>query len=450
MVDAERRLPAERMRAIVVNSGNANALTGPAGLDAVAAMLAAAADGARRRRRAGGERVDGRDRHEAAARTRSSRRCRGCVAQLGAEPEPRGRGDHDDRHDEASSRRARSSSAACRSRSPGMCKGSGMIAPQLATTIAVVVTDCAIDAELLDDALEAATRATFDQLTIDGDMSTNDSVFVLANGLRRESARSRARRAAYRRVRGRARPICSTSWRATIAADGEGATKRIETLVTGAPTDDDRARPREEHLRLAARQGGDVRRRSELGARAVDGRLARRLAELRPRSGERRGRSSRASRSTTARRCRSIARRSRRELREPEVVIDVELRAGDARGARVRLRPVVRLRQAQRRLHVAAGRGARRRRREGRRARQLQPGVQARAARRGARVHLAVPRQALRDQVRRRGDDARLAASARSATTCCCCTRSGSPRSSCTAAGRSSTRALEKAGAPRR
>src|SRR5207248_1792035 len=61
-------------------------------------------------------------------------------------------------------------------------KGSGMIAPSLATMIAVVATDCAITPHALAEALQQAMRRSFNALTVDGDMSTNDCVFALANG----------------------------------------------------------------------------------------------------------------------------------------------------------------------------------------------------------------------------------------------------------------------------
>ncbi|WP_410971892.1 bifunctional ornithine acetyltransferase/N-acetylglutamate synthase, partial [Salmonella sp. SAL4445] len=63
------------------------------------------------------------------------------------------------------------------------CKGSGMIMPQMATMIATIVTDCAITPEALTKALTEATAVTFNRLTVDNDMSTNDAVFALANGL---------------------------------------------------------------------------------------------------------------------------------------------------------------------------------------------------------------------------------------------------------------------------
>ena len=64
----------------------------------------------------------------------------------------------------------------------GMAKGAGMLAPQLATMLVVLTTDAAVDADVLDRALRAATRVSFDRLDSDGCMSTNDTVAVLASG----------------------------------------------------------------------------------------------------------------------------------------------------------------------------------------------------------------------------------------------------------------------------
>ena len=67
-----------------------------------------------------------------------------------------------------------------------IAKGSGMIAPQLATMIAIVTTDAAIAPAMLDSALHVAIEPSFHCLVVDGDTSTNDTVLVLANGKRRQ------------------------------------------------------------------------------------------------------------------------------------------------------------------------------------------------------------------------------------------------------------------------
>ena len=234
VIDAEARLPAEGMRAIVINSGNANALTGPAGLDAVATVLTAAA----RALDVGAEQVVSASTGVIGMKLPHHKIVEAlprCVAELGPEP---------DRAAEAIMTTDTTKKLASRTVELGgvpvtfaaLCKGSGMIAPQLATTIAVVVTDCAIAAEVLDDALEAATRATFDQLTIDGDMSTNDCVFVLANGRAGNAKITEARGPAYDEVARVLADLLDELAR-MVAADGEGATKRIETVVEGAPSE---------------------------------------------------------------------------------------------------------------------------------------------------------------------------------------------------------------------
>lgn len=235
VVDAERRLPADKMRAIVVNSGNANALTGPAGAEAVTAILEAAA-------KALGLSVSQivsastgvigvpMPAHKAVAAMPA------CAAALGPDPEKAAEAIMTtDTTKKLASRTVEIDGK--RVTIAGVCKGSGMIAPQLATVIAVIVTDCAIDATILDGALDAATRETFEQLTIDGDMSTNDSVFVLANGRAGNAKITRIDQPSYQTLYAALTDLLDELAR-DIAADGEGATKRLEVHVAGAPTHD--------------------------------------------------------------------------------------------------------------------------------------------------------------------------------------------------------------------
>ncbi len=233
VADAARRLPTDNMRAIVINSGCANALTGPAGAEAVAAIVAAAAAALEVTREqvvtASTGMIGMRLPHDKIVAALP-----GCVHQLAGEP---------DRAAEAIMTTDTTKKLASRSITLDgkpvtlavIGKGSGMIAPQLATVIAIVVTDCAIGAPLLQRALAAATRDTVEQLTIDGDMSTNDAVFVLANG-RAGNPPLVADSASYREFAVALTDLLDELARA-IAADGEGATKRIEVRVTGAPSD---------------------------------------------------------------------------------------------------------------------------------------------------------------------------------------------------------------------
>ena len=119
----------------------------------------------------------------------------------------------------------------------------------------------------LQDALARASKQSFNSWSVDGEMSTNDAVFALANGLRRQRAHLRPRRGTRRASQHALYDLCGELARA-IAADGEGATKMLEVAVTGAPTE---AIARDVAAPIAASlagEGGDVRRRSELGARA--------------------------------------------------------------------------------------------------------------------------------------------------------------------------------------
>jgi acetylglutamate kinase len=325
VVDADRRLPAERVRAIVVNSGNANALTGPEGLEAVRGVLGATASAlgvAPDQVVSASTGVIGMRLPEHKIVAAIPR----CVAELAAEP---------DRAAEAIMTTDTTKKLASRTFSIGgtevtiaaLCKGSGMIAPQLATTIAVVVTDLAISADALDDALEDATRATLNQLTIDGDMSTNDSVFVIANGRAGNPKIETAAGDAYATFAAELSSLLDELAR-MIAADGEGATKRIETIVTGAPSEEvarDLAKSiTASPLVKAAMFGGDPnwgRVLSTVGARAGS-----QGWEIEPANSE-----------VTIQGIvvydgspQPFDRASlRARLREPEVVIDVELRAGE-------------------------------------------------------------------------------------------------------------------------
>jgi glutamate N-acetyltransferase/amino-acid N-acetyltransferase len=112
----------------------------------------------------------------------------------------------------------------------GCAKGSGMIHPSMATMLGFITTDAAVAPAALDRAVKRVVDATFNNLTIDGDTSTNDMVLVLANGATGTVATSKADRALFEEA---LYEVCN-SLCAKIAADGEGATKRIEVRVTGA------------------------------------------------------------------------------------------------------------------------------------------------------------------------------------------------------------------------
>ncbi|HVZ72204.1 MAG TPA: bifunctional glutamate N-acetyltransferase/amino-acid acetyltransferase ArgJ [Polyangia bacterium] len=114
-----------------------------------------------------------------------------------------------------------------------IAKGSGMIHPQMATMLCFVTTDAAIAPAALQSALLAATDETFNTITVDGDMSTNDTVIALANGQSGAPALE-AGSAPYEAFRAALTELLADLARA-IAADGEGASKLLVVDVEGVP-----------------------------------------------------------------------------------------------------------------------------------------------------------------------------------------------------------------------
>jgi glutamate N-acetyltransferase/amino-acid N-acetyltransferase len=111
----------------------------------------------------------------------------------------------------------------------GMCKGAGMIHPNMATMLAVITTDARISAARLNQALRAAVAKSFNRISVDGDMSTNDTVLVLANGASGAEIGELEIGDFTEALTG-----VATSLAKQIARDGEGATKFVEISVTGA------------------------------------------------------------------------------------------------------------------------------------------------------------------------------------------------------------------------
>lgn len=114
----------------------------------------------------------------------------------------------------------------------GMAKGSGMIHPDLATMLAFLTTDAPLTAAEADALLGPAVDASFNMVTVDGDSSTNDMVLLLANGAA-EGVRAPLSVADLRRLEHAVESVCIQLARA-IAADGEGATRLVEVRVQGA------------------------------------------------------------------------------------------------------------------------------------------------------------------------------------------------------------------------
>ena len=113
-----------------------------------------------------------------------------------------------------------------------IAKGSGMIQPDMATMLCFITTDADIDQKLLQTALSEITEVTFNMISIDGDMSTNDMVTVLANGAA-GNAKITAKNADYEKFYSTLESICRELSK-KIAADGEGATKFLTINVNGA------------------------------------------------------------------------------------------------------------------------------------------------------------------------------------------------------------------------
>ncbi|UQA61953.1 bifunctional glutamate N-acetyltransferase/amino-acid acetyltransferase ArgJ [Polyangium aurulentum] len=271
----QKRLPRTDARAIVANSGNANCLAGAEGEEANAQMAGSVAA-------ALGVPVD-------AVLTCStgvigvplpvakvSAAMPDLVARLGPDPLPTAEAIMTtDTCTKMASREI--FLGGDRVRITGIGKGSGMIHPNMATMLAFILTDAAIDAEVLDAMLRATVDDTFNMVSVDRDTSTNDQVLVLANGMaendpitRRDSPEGELFAAALAEV-------CQELTRA-IAGDGEGAQHLVTVTVRGAESRDAaRALARavtESNLSKAAFFGTDPnwgRVLAAIGARAAEG-----------------------------------------------------------------------------------------------------------------------------------------------------------------------------------
>ena len=228
-----QRITAGRARAIVVNAGNANVCTGARGIADAKRM---AADTARRlsidpqRVLVASTGIIG----ERLPMKRIRAGVRAACDDLGRSL----------RHDRLAARAILTTDLApkecavtCRMGGAtvtvgGMAKGSGMIAPNMATLLAFVSTDCLIDGRLLGRALRQVNDDTFNCVTVDGDRSTSDSVFLLANGC--AGNRKLSRKGAGLAMFEKALRVVMEKLAKDVAADGEGATKLVEVVVTGA------------------------------------------------------------------------------------------------------------------------------------------------------------------------------------------------------------------------
>ena len=232
VIDCARRLPATGIRAVLVSSGNANALTGPEGLldvtelcEATGKVLEVSGDAVLMASTGViGQRLPRAKIIDALPRLKS---------QLKVGPEAAAEAIlTTDTHIKVASRSVRL--ARKDGRLTAICKGSGMIAPQLASTIAVICTDVAISPALLQRALLDAMDGSFNNLTVDNDMSTNDAVLALANGMLGNPEITEPG-PDYEVFVAQLRGLCIELAK-EVAKDGEGATKLLEVNVTGAPS----------------------------------------------------------------------------------------------------------------------------------------------------------------------------------------------------------------------
>lgn len=234
IIDARPRVPSSTIRAVVINSGNANAMTGVAGLQdviairkAVGAALGVSADDVLTSSTGMiGVRMPAQKVVAVVPKL---------VQSLTVAPEPAA---------EAILTTDTRTKLAFRTLDIGgrevtisaIAKGSGMIAPQLATMIAIVTTDAAISPALLDRALRDAIEPSFHCLVVDGDMSTNDTIIALANG-RANNPAIETPGAELTAFTTALTSLC-TELAKDIASDGEGATRLLEVVITGAPSND--------------------------------------------------------------------------------------------------------------------------------------------------------------------------------------------------------------------
>lgn len=119
----------------------------------------------------------------------------------------------------------------------GMCKGSGMIHPNMGTMLSFITTDVNIDQKLLQKALSEIVDDTYNMISVDGDTSTNDSCMILANG-KAENEMIASEDDNYKKFKEALFEVNNTLAR-KIAKDGEGATKLMEIIINGAVSKQD-------------------------------------------------------------------------------------------------------------------------------------------------------------------------------------------------------------------
>lgn len=226
---SQARLAGGRAQAVVINSGNANACTGEQGrLDAeqMAALTARELGIAEELVLVASTGVIGRALPMGAVKKGISEAC-AALAPSGGPDAARAIMTTDTRPKALALEMEMDGKTV---RLGGMAKGAAMICPSLATMICVITTDADIGARELDLALRWAVDRSFNCITVEGDMSTNDAVLALANG----SSGAQVRKEDDRRKFQRALDFVTARLAREIVSDGEGATKTIQVRVAGA------------------------------------------------------------------------------------------------------------------------------------------------------------------------------------------------------------------------
>ncbi|MDR2072373.1 MAG: bifunctional glutamate N-acetyltransferase/amino-acid acetyltransferase ArgJ [Spirochaetaceae bacterium] len=226
-----------RIRALIANSGNANACTGEAGLAAARRMAALGAEKLALRPEECAVASTGvigvplpLPLIEAAMNGLAASLCAGEAGALAA-------------LEAIMTTDTRKKQGALQCRLPAghdirigaMTKGSGMIHPNMATMICLITTDAALSSAMLDQALRRAVDRSFNRLTVDGDMSTNDMVLIMAGGAA-ENDPIETEGKAYEVFAGALETLCVKLARAR-ARDGEGASRIITVTVEGAASE---------------------------------------------------------------------------------------------------------------------------------------------------------------------------------------------------------------------
>ncbi len=229
VVWSRRILPSPALRAVIVNSGNANACTGSDGLQHAEAMAAHAAD-----------HLSARKRDVAVASTGVIGVPLPVQTLLPAIPQlvaglSRSGGDNAARailttDTRIKVRAVETTVQGKKVRIGGIAKGSGMIHPNMATMLAFLSTDAAVEPVLLKEALKEAVERSFNRISVDGETSTNDMVLLLANGLSGVHPGARELRAS--RFQEGLNRVCR-DLAFDIVRDGEGATKFVTVRVVG-------------------------------------------------------------------------------------------------------------------------------------------------------------------------------------------------------------------------